>query len=114
MRRLLDRFNLRNPHFVYETDSGFEVTQIDSHGVEYNYKVSQKAADLLCALCKGTWVTSKQAGQKIAPYAENLALPYHYEPKLSYYTQEILLVLVATGRATIRKAGRGFEYQVAG
>jgi hypothetical protein len=86
MRRLLDQFDLRNSHFVYETNLGFEVTQIDSHGVEYNYRVSQEAADFLWALCKGECVTAEEASGKLTPYAESLALPYNYGHKLRYYT----------------------------
>lgn len=114
MRRLLDIIVLRNSHKVYETDSGFEVTQIDSHGTEYKYTVSREAADFLCTLCTGECVTAKEASLRLAPHVKKLALPYHYGHKLHYYTQEILLVLNASGRANIRKAGRRFEYQITG
>jgi hypothetical protein len=114
MRRLLAKFKLRNSHNVYETDLGFEVTQIDPHGAEYKYTVSREAADLLCTLCTGECVTTKEASLRLAPHAKKLALPYHYGHKLHYYTQEILLVLTASGRATSRKVGCGFKYQVTG
>jgi len=114
MRRLLDTIVLRNSHNVYETDLGFEVTQIDPHGAEYKYTVSREAADLLCTLCAGQCVTAKEASLRLAPHAKKLALPYHYGHKLHYYTQEILLVLTASGRATRRKVGREFKYQVTG
>ncbi len=114
MHRHLGTITLRNPHKVYETDLGFEVTQVDLNGVEYTYTISHEAADFLCAICKGKFVTAGEASAYLEPYAKKLNLTYHYGPKLRYYTQEILLVLAATGRATIRKAGRGFKYQVEG
>jgi len=114
MHRPLAKFKLRNVHEVYEINSGFEVTVIDRRGVEHKYKVPQEAADLLCNLCIGECVTAEEASRRIAPHAKRLALEYHYGHKLGYYTQEILLALSATGRATIRKVGRGFEYQVIG
>ena len=114
MRRLLDRFDLRNSHFVYETELGFEVIQVDQHGVEYKYPVSQETVDLLCTICLGECVTAEEASLRLAPHARKLGIPYHYGHKLRYYTQEVLLALSATGRATIRKVGRRFEYQVTG
>ncbi len=114
MHRPLAKFKLRNLHEVYETDSGFEVTVIDRREVEHKYKVPQEAADLLCTLCIGECVTAEEASRRLAPHAKMLALEYHYDPKLRYYTQYILLALYATGRATIRKVGRRFEYQVIG
>lgn len=39
-------------------------------------------------------------------------LPYHYGFKLQFYSQDVLVVLVALRQASYKKCGQRFEYMI--
>lgn len=62
---------------------------------------------------KGRKVTPKDASTVLAPVAKNLNLPFTYGHQLDFYAQEVLVVLVALGQASLSKEGRAYFYIIA-
>jgi hypothetical protein len=104
---------LRNTHRVYRDGrGGYLVEQEDAHGVQHTQRVSQEATDWLGSHLAGSVTTRQEAAELLETVAQDLQLPFSYGYKLGYYAQDILLTLVAEGRATVDKVGRGFEYRI--
>jgi hypothetical protein len=104
---------LRRLHRVYRDGrNGFFVEIEDGHGATHTNHVSAEASDWLGRRLAGSTTTRKEAAGLLEPVADELGLPFQYGYKLDYYAQDILLTLVAEGRATVERAGRGYEYRV--
>jgi hypothetical protein len=50
----------------------------------------------------------------LRPVAARFGLAYTYGDKVRYSAQAVLLVLVASGRASVKKVGRAYEYRITG
>ena len=103
---------LRNVRHVYETRKGYKVVQVDSRGNEHASLIPAAAVERLFRVCKGETVTAEEAAYRMEPYARSLSLNYHYGWKLRMLVQDIFMVLVVTGRATVTKNGNLFLYRV--
>ena len=112
MPQLIDTIKLRNKREVYELDSGYRVDQVDSHGEKHQRRIPDRVADFCAEQFSGQEVTVPEAKKILQPHAERLGLPYTYGHKLKFYAQSVLLALVATGRATMRKEGNQYHYAV--
>ena len=109
---LIDTVRIRNERNVYADGSSFVVAHIDSKGNEHHSRIPSAAVDKIYDLCTGQTITMEEAGARIEPFARKMGLPYHYGWRLNFYTLEILVVLVAIGKADLWKEGRGFKFQV--
>lgn len=112
LSELLGEFKLRNLHQVYREGRNYPVWEVGPRGRNYQWTIPNAAVERLHQLCRGDVVTTKEAALRLEPYAETLGLPYTYGWKLPFYVQDILLIMVATGKAEMGKQGRSNVYRV--
>jgi len=108
----LKEITLRNNHRVYSSDEDFRVVSVKERGVEYTRIIPSENIERLIQLCKGKTVTVKQAAILFGANCDDLDLPYTYGHKFEYYVQDMLLVLVANGKAKIDKKSRSYIYHI--
>lgn len=111
MKTLIKEVNLRNCHRVYQDNHDYQVEQI-SNKVSYSYSISRQVVDYLFNQLQGSQVDVKEAVNILKPVANKLNLPFTYGYKLEYYTQEILVVLVAINKASVEKEGKKYLYYI--
>ena len=109
---LIKEITLRNKHFVYRDGDDFRVVSVKERGVEYTTIIPSENKERLMQLCQGKTVTKDRATILFGANCDNLDLPYTYGHNLKFYVQAMLLVLVATGKATMNKKGTGYLYHV--
>lgn len=109
---LIDEITLHNKHSVYRDGNNFRVVTQKKEGVEYTKILPSENVKRLLQLCQGKTITKDQATILFNSNCDNLDLPYSYGHKLKYYVQDMLLVLVAMGKATVNKKGRAYLYHV--
>ena len=111
---LIDEITLRNRYLVYTSVSGFNVVQVDKHGDRHQQAFTPEVVDFVADLLDGEEVTVDQVVDTIEPLAEQevIDLPFTHGFKLRFYLQSILIILVATGRAELRKDRRAFIYRI--
>lgn len=103
---------LRNEHRVYKrADGNYFVESEDRHGAHHGQDVSSDVVDWLALNLAGA-ITNSERAADLLEWSADLDLPYTYGHKLRYFAQDVLLVLVATGRATMAQEGRGFTYRI--
>ena len=112
VRKLLAEVKLRNAYRIYQDGSGYVVESEDKHGRIYQERVSRETVTYLHDACRGRVVTKEEAADRLERGATSLRLPYTYGFKLQFYTQNVLLVLVALGDAHMEKNGRAYHYEV--
>ena len=109
---LLAEIKLRNAYRIYEEGNGYVVESEDKHGRVYQERVTNETATYLQDSCRGRVVTCEEAASCLERAAASLRLAYTYGYKLQFYTQNVLLVLVARGDAHAEKVGRAYHYEV--
>lgn len=115
MIKFIGQVELRNSRRVYYLEDFYRVEQVNPNReqVTYSYDIPDKAVEYLYNQLKGRKVTKKDASTVLKPVAKSLNLPYSYDHQLDYYAQEVLVVLVALGKASLSKEGRGYFYSIA-
>ena len=108
----LQEITLRNKHIVYRDKDNFRVAQIKESGEEHAHSILSENIERLMQLCHGKTMTVQQANALFGANCSDLDLPYTYGYKLRYYVQDMLLILVATGKATMSKKGKAYIYHV--
>ena len=109
--RLLGELSLRNARRIYASGSDYRAVQIDRHGAQHGLIVLAGVVDFVARHFSGqTVVVEDVAAQIQASFSSRL--PYHYGFKLHFYTQDALLVLVATDRADLSRKGPRFYYTI--
>ena len=113
-RSLVGEIMLKNLYSIYVSGSQFVVVQKDKHGDLHEQNIPKKTVDTVANLLDGEQVSVAGAFEILEPMVDEgiIQLPFRYGYKLKFYIQNVLLVLVATGRAKHRKEGRGFLYQI--
>jgi len=113
--KFLGQVQLRNRRRVYYQENSYRVEQVNPNReqVTYSYDIPDKAVEYLYNELKGYKVTKEDASNVLKPVAKNLKLPFTYGHKLDFYAQEILVVLVALGKARLSQEGRAFFYTIA-
>ncbi|OHB79962.1 MAG: hypothetical protein A2Z25_08340 [Planctomycetes bacterium RBG_16_55_9] len=109
---LIKEITLRNKHYIYRDGDNFRAVSVKKQGVEYVNIIPSENIQILNQLCQDKTVTKDKATIFFGANCDNLDLPYTYGHKLKYYVQDMLLILVAIGKATINKKGRGYLYHV--
>ena len=71
-----------------------------------------RAVSYLRVRRQGRRTTAEQAGRTIATKAESSGSSYTYGDRLRYSAQNVLVVLVALGAATVTKEGRTYVYAI--
>jgi len=112
MAKYIASVTIRNMRRVYSDGTTFIVAHIDSRGVEHTYGLPSPAVDRLYALTQGETLTKDEAADRLEPFADQLHLTYQYGWKLSFLVLEMLVVLVALGKATIAKRGNSYYFAV--
>ncbi len=114
MIKFIGQVELRNHRRVYYQEDSYRVEQINPNReqVTYSYDIPDKAVEYLYNQLKGCKVTPEDASTILKPVAKSLNLPFNYGHKLDYYAQEALVVLVALGKASLSKEGRGYFYTI--
>ncbi len=114
MIKFIGEVELRNSRRVYYQEDSYRVEQINPNRekVTYSDDIPDKAVEYLYNQLKGRKVTPKDASTVLQAVAKNFNLPYNYGHKLDYYAQEVLVVLVALGKASLSKEGRGYFYTI--
>ncbi|WP_377477774.1 MAG: hypothetical protein P2A85_04365 [Microcoleus anatoxicus] len=113
--KFIGQVELRNSHRVYYQQDSYRVEQINQNReqVTYSYDIPDKAVEYLYNKLKGRKVTPKDASTVFNPVAKNFNLPFTYGHQLDFYAQEVLVVLVALGQASLSKEGRAYFYIIA-
>ena len=112
MSEFLKTIELRNRRDIYRDGSEFLIVQKDRRGREYSQSIPPFVVDYLFPQLKGKRVIREDAQEILEPKAAEFNLPYHYGHQLGYYAQDVLLVLVALGKATMTKEGRRYLYSI--
>lgn len=101
---------LRNEYHVERRADAFRVRSVTDRQAEYGQSVKAEIVRYLGKTLRGQSVTVDEAEKVLL--RSGLGLPYHYGYKLHFLAQQALVVLVASGRASHSKIGRGFEYHL--
>ncbi len=107
---LLDRIHLRNPYEVYQRGDSYRVVGYSSSGQDHRHRVTGEAVRYLGDRLRRRSVTASQAAELLRPMAARFGLSYTYGDQVRYSAQNVLLVLVALGRANVDKDGRSYVY----
>jgi len=110
-RQLIGTAKIRNLRRIYRVEGGYEVEHIDRRGIAHVNPIPEEAVDRLHTLCLGETLGAEEAASRLAPYAEELGLPFHYGDKLRFLVQEMLLVLEVQQRLKKRQQGNQWVYQ---
>lgn len=110
--KLIGQIDLRNPHRIYQQGDSYAVVGESPNGQRYERRVSGEATRYLADRLRSRWVTAGQAAEVLEPVAARFALAYTYGHQLTYSAQDVLLVLVALGLASVEKEGRSFVYHI--
>ena len=111
---LLDRVHLRNPYEVYQRGDSYRVVGHSPNGQDHRHRITGEASRYLADKLRRRSVTASDAAEVLRPVAARFGLAYTYGDKVRYSAQAVLLVLVASGRASVEKVGRSYEYHVKG
>lgn len=84
----------------------------DGKGAIHGNRIPAPAVEYLQAALEGRLVGVEEAASALELVAKQLNLSYTYGYKLNFYAQQVLLVLVALGKANVSKEGRGYQYRV--
>ncbi|MEG4486808.1 hypothetical protein [Microcoleus sp. D2_18a_B4] len=112
---LIGEVRLRNCHLVYREGSNYRVDVIKAQRptIVFTKNITCEVVEYLYNQLKGHQVNKDEAADVLKPVASKLNLPYSYGHQLAYYTQEVLVVLVAIGRASLsQQIGRGCCYTI--
>ena len=112
MGTFLRDIQLRNRRTVIRAKDSFIVTQTDRRGTRYSQTYPKAAVDKLYSLTRGETVSKDEAADRLRRHAVELGLKYHYGWRLNFVALDILVVFVATGRASVTKEGNRFVFQV--
>ena len=111
MPKLIGKVALRNAYHVLEdTEGNYKVTSKDARGAEYSQDVAAKVAEYVGNQLRGKTVVVADAVSLLEDAPARLELPYQYGYKLHFYSQSVLIVLVATKQASYKRNGQRFEY----
>lgn len=115
MIRFIGEVELRNHRRVYYLQDFYRVEQVNSNREQKTYScdIPDKVVEYLYNQLKGRTVRKKDASTVLKPVANELNLPYSDRHQLDYYAQEVLVVLVALGKASLSKEGRAYFYTIA-
>jgi len=102
---------LRNKYRVDREAETFRVWSANQRGADFGQTVEGKVVRYLANALQGQTVTVPEAERALVK--SGFSLPYRYGHKLHFFAQTVLIVLVATRRASHRPVGRGFEYDIA-
>lgn len=111
---LIGEVRLRNSYFVYASANDYTVVALDRHGDRHEQTFEFESVDFVADLLDGEEVTVDQALNTIEPLVDErvIQFPFTYGYKLRFYLQSILIILVATGRAELRRDRRAFIYRI--
>jgi hypothetical protein len=112
MRTPVGEVQLRNLYGVYRCHDAFEVESTDRSGRRYIERFPLPVAAHLRTALAGRIVAVEEAAELLELAAVKLEIPYTYGHKLRFYTQSVLIILVACGQATCKKDGRRYLYTV--
>jgi hypothetical protein len=113
-REFVGSLELRNPRNVFRDGDWYFVEATDRNGKAYTERIPLAAVARVSDALKGRTAVVEDAVGVVSECASELSLPYTHGYKLHYYAQDILLVLVATGRASLKRKGRRFHYRIGG
>jgi hypothetical protein len=102
---------LRNEYYVNREADTYRVWSGNERGADFGQTVEGKIVRYLADALQGQTVTVPEA--ESALQKSGIRLPYKDGYKRHFFAQTVLVVLVATGSASHRRVGRGFEYDVA-
>ena len=101
---------LRNLYTVERSNNQFRVSSSNARGAERSQLVPKSVVDHLRRSFRGQTVIVEEAERELARIKRKL--PYQYGFELHFFAQYGLVILVALGLASYRKAGHRFEYDV--
>jgi|SRR5581483_4084571 len=102
---------LRNEYYVNCEADTYRVWSGNERGADFGQTVEGKIVRYLADALQGQTVTVPEAESALVK--SGLRLPYKYGYKRHFFAQSALIALVATGNASHRRVGRGFEYDIA-
>jgi hypothetical protein len=111
MLRLIGKVVLRNAYRVLVDSGGdYRVTHKDQRGAEYSQDVTAKVVNYVLKRRRGKTVSVADAQALLEEAPPSLQLPYSYGHRLQFYSQSVLIVLVARKQARSKKNGPRFDY----
>jgi hypothetical protein len=113
MTKLLGKVTLKNTYrVVLDSNGDYRVTYKTPRGALYSQDVDAKIVEYVHKQFGGTTVTVPDVEVSLKHALKTLPVPYAYGHKLQFYSQSVLLVLVAAGRASHVRSGPRFEYTI--
>jgi hypothetical protein len=113
MGKLIGKVVLRNAYQVrMDSEGDYKVAHKDARGAEYVQDVAARVVAYVKKQLAGKTVTVADAKSLLDDAPPSLGLPYLYGYKLHFYSQSVLIVLVATRQATYAKCGQRYDYTV--
>lgn len=112
MSELIGEVQLRNPRRIFREGGNYRVEEIGTKEQIYSKQIKDEVVEYLCNKLLGCQVTSEEAANALKPVCNRFNLPYTYGKQLNYYAQEVLVVLVALGKAGVKKEGRRYWYTI--
>jgi len=108
--RDIGRVRLRNTYCVECSANNFRVSSTSPKGAGYSQLVPEPVVTHFRKIACGQTVTVDEAMRALA--RSSLQLPYQYGYKLRFFAQNVLVVLVALGKACQTRVGHRFEYDI--
>ena len=102
---------LRNDYHVEREADTFRVCSATKRGAGFSQTIEGQIVRYLASALHGQTVTVPEAENALLK--SGIKLPYSYGYKLRFFAQTVLIVLVASGNASHRRVGRGFDYDIA-
>jgi hypothetical protein len=112
LSELIGEVQLRNLRRIFREGGNYRVEQIGTREQIYSKQIKNEVVEYLRNKLLNCQVTSEEAANALKPVCNRFNLPYTYGDQLNYYAQEVLVVLVALGKAGIKKKGRGYLYSI--
>lgn len=110
--QLIATIKLRNERRIYVDGNDYWVVHIDGKKNEHITRISEIIVQKFYSLCRSEQITATAAADRLELHAANMKLPCHYGWKLKFYALDVLVVLVALGKASCKKVGREFLFHL--
>ena len=104
----------RRTYRVYDTANGYTCESTNKQGDGKVHELPVEVIEHAASVLAGTQWAVKDAELALQAAATRDRWKYTYGHQYHYMVQDVLVVMVATGRATVEKDGKKFVYDVRG
>lgn len=106
MKTFLDSVILRNEYKVYESEDGYICESTKDQGDSYVHTIPDAVVEKAASILPGRQWAARDAELALKLTALQDGWKYTYGQKFHWLVQDVLVVLVATNRATMEWKGK--------